>query len=188
MITFNELSFSDDMQSLAIECSVDLTENPNAHIKRVYLEYFENRNAIGAPSSKSLLLFSDEDEPSPVTYVELEVNQTQLSKKDIGVDSFAGGLFYVLVHWEDEGEKEYYGIGAVLDWKYVYELGMHYISKFALRCFKDRCELPEDFEQLVIVTHALEFAIQAKDLDQLDLLWGRFILFAPGIVSQCNCR
>lgn len=191
MIEFNELAFSDDMQSLTIDCSVNLEEQPHAYIKRVYLEYYKNRNTTNAPSDKAYLVFNGDSLVPPVTEVREHVDVDDLSMEKNGVKTFRKGLFYVLVHWCDgeEDAEEYYDVAAILDWQYVYDLGMHYISKFALGCGRRDCDVPEDFEQIVLVVHALELALEAKDLDMLDLLWGRAILFSSSpFVSPCNCR
>lgn len=185
MVTFETLLFSDDMQSLDISCSVS---GQGSYIKRIYLEYYKNRNATGAPSNKALLVWQ-ENPASHVSSVDTVVYQTQLTLTNNGVDSFVGGLFYVLVHWEDANEDEYYDIGAVLDWQKVYDLGMQSIAGFTNGCNKGKCELPEYFQQLVLVVHALQLAIDAKDMDQMDMLWSRFVQFSPmANVSSCNCR
>lgn len=190
MVTFEQLAFSDDLQSLNIECSVDTTEDQSAHIKRIYLEYYKNRNATGAPSSKALLVWEEPVGGSPVSHVETTVYETQLSMTDNGVNTFQGGMFYVLVHWQDGNEDEHYDIGVVLDWDYVYQLGMQAIAGFTAGCTKGKCEIPEFFEQIVLVVHALQLAMEAQDMDQMDMLWSRFVQFAPlgSNVSPCNCH
>lgn len=184
MVTFDVLQFSDDMQSLNISCSVD---GQGSYIKRIYLEYYKNRNATGAPSSKALLVWQTGD--LHLNSVETTVEVTQLSLTENGVNTFVGGLFYVLVHWENSDGDDFYDIGAVLDWQKLYELGMQSIAGFTFGCSKGKCELPEYFQQLVLVVHALQLAISAKDMDQMDMLWSRFVQFSPiGNVSPCNCR
>ena len=66
---------------------------------------------------------------------------------------------------------------------------MQSIAGFTSGCSKGKCELPEYFQQLVLVIHALQLAMAAKDMDQMDILWSRFIQFSPlpGVAS-CNCR
>lgn len=181
MVTFNELSFSDDVQSLYIDCNVESGE----HIEKVYLEYYKNRNTTGAPSPKALLVW-----PGPsAEEVSVEVDASQLSISDNGVDSFIGGVFYVLVHWKDSEDEDHYDIGLVLDWSHVYKIGMDSIAGFVNGCSKKNCDIPEYFEQTVIAIHALQLAIESKDMDMIDTLWSRFISFSPmSNVQSCNCR
>lgn len=249
MVTFNELCFSEDVQSLSIDCSVEEGEG----IEKIYVEYYKNRNTSGAPSDKALLVWEKpvppepepEPEPEPTsdpepeensedsetettletesetnesegageeendgeneegegvegesdteeekyTEVKVTVDASQLSVSKNGVDSFEGGAFYILVHWKDADDDDHYDMGLLLDWSYVYKLGMDSIAKFVHGCSKVHCEVPEYFEQMVLVIHALQLAIETKDIDMIDTLWSRFISFSPmNSVSSCNCR
>ena len=206
MVTFNELCFSDDVQTLSLECSVEEGEQ----IEKIYLEYYKNRTTSGAPSSKKLLIWENPNpEPDPhggssdsgydadieepdyvdVTNVKVKVDASQLSISNNGVDKFEGGAFYILVHWKDIDDDDHYDMGLLLDWTHVYKIGMDSIAKFVYGCSKMYCEMPEQFEQIVIVIHALQLAIETKDIDMIDTLWSRFISFSPlNSVSSCNCR
>ena len=175
------------------------------------MEYYKNRGTSGAPSSKALLIWENtEPEPDPhggssdpggevvptddssdaaVTNVKVKVDASQLSISENGVDKFEGGVFYILVHWKDIDYDDHYDMGLLLDWSYVYKLGMDSIARFVHGCSKVHCEVPEYFEQMVLVIHALQLAIETKDIDMIDTLWSRFISFSPmNSVSSCNCR
>jgi hypothetical protein len=64
---------------------------------------------------------------------------------------------------------------------------MQAVARITSSCNADACNLPVQFEQFVIVWHALELAIRVKDLDQVDMLWSRFINFSGVSGEKCNC-
>lgn len=200
MINFDALTFSDDLQELYIDCYVDDTQDPDEdwNITRIYLEYYKNRNATFAPSDKALKVFEGSSRHVQLTG-ENPVKASQLSVELNGVGQFEGGLFYVLVETtkitpaEDPEEEPYvehkYDVGVVLDWWTVYTLGMQQVAKMTKRCNAVSCDIPDYFEQFVLVWHALELSLDAQDADQIDRLWSRFLSFDTGSVgAPCNCR
>jgi len=206
MISFNELRFSEDLLSLEIDCELENTgsgeENEGYYIAAAYLEYYKNRNATGAPSSKSLIVFNNTEDDETVKSFsrtgDNAVNKSELSIRDNGVSKFSGELFYLIVSCkktvDDSAEDDAYRyeivneIAAVLDWQKVYEIGMRYVASITNKKL-DNCNIPDNLEQFVIVWHALELVLESKDIDMLDRLWSRFVSFSGGAVagSPCNC-
>ena len=217
VITFNDLRFSDDLKTLRIDVEVDEDKLPSEisyiSIKKIYLEYYKNRTATLTPSEDmSILVWQDESDGStPVHRVPLVgdyygVPESVLDTKLIGTRTFKDGLFYVYVEFvylegsgsgsgsgngvsEDDIEMEC-AVGAVIDWHSIYQKGMAAVSKLAKSCNKDACELPVFLEQFIIVWHAFFLAVEARDFDMVDRLWGRFLNVSPGALSSgspCNC-
>lgn len=187
MIVFDQLSLSEDRTKLDIECHINLDVAPNSYLKSIYLEYYRNRNVSGAPSNKSMLVWKEKFGVPPETSADIEVNQTE---SDFGTDTFIGGMFYVLVHWIDGDENEHYDIGVIVDWQWIYTIGMRVVSKFTVACHNGTCDVPDNLEQFILVIHSFQLAINAKDMDQMDKLWSRFIESVSGsyVSSTCNCQ
>lgn len=196
MVKFNELQFSDDLKTLTIDCELEDTgtdeENEGFFISAVYLEYYKNRNVTGAPSDKKYTAYSYTS-GTRLTSIELEIESSDLDYDTMGVAKFDEGLFYVIVSCkkyltdpEDEEEIEVVNeFGAVLDWNCVYNIGMKAIA--AYENSRDRsCNVPADLEQFAITWHSLDLAIEAQDLDMLDMLWSRFV-GSPFASKDCNC-
>lgn len=187
MVTFKELRISDDKSKILVDIEVsDLENNPEVYISGIYLEYYKNYNETTAYSKKALIVYEYNDgDPTKTSYSE-PILQSQLSYDDNGVNTFDGGLFYLIVRTTD-GDESYVDIGAVLDWQKVYAIGMMLIANFNMEC-NDRCSIPTYFEQFVLVYHALSIALETCDLTQIGMLWRRFIDLAPGITAKFNCN
>lgn len=189
MIIFNQLALSEDRLTLNVDCEIDGSAYPNSYIKYIYLEYYRNRNrnVTGAPSDRALCIWSEGETPS--SSAEVEVNQSDLSS-DFGTTRFVGGMFYVLVHWIDADEEEHYDIGVVIDWLWIYTVGMRAVSEFLHSGHGKTCDVPDHLEQFILVIHCFQLAVEAKNMDMMDKLWGRFIGFdsGSGITTTCNCQ
>jgi len=193
MVTFNDLRLSDNRRYMLINAEIDEEFASTHYISDVWVEYYKYRNADGAPNTdKAYLAYEYHEGAEKLTAVDLTVDSENFTLEANGVSTFVGGLFYVIVvcrALEDDTDMTA-DLGAVLDWQKVYEIGMRSVTEITASC-KKNCELPEFFEQFVIVYHALELALDAQDLDQIDKLWSRFISFsAPNgaLGSPCNCR
>ena len=178
---------------MLIDAQIDTEYASTHYISDVWVEYYKYRNADGAPNTdKAFRAYEYHEGAQKLTAVDLTVDSEDFTLEANGVSTFVGGLFYIIVvckKLEDELDMTA-DLGAVLDWEKVYEIGMSSVAEITKSC-KKNCELPAFFEQFVIVYHGLELALDAKDLDQLDRLWGRFIAFsAPtgALGSPCNCR
>lgn len=196
MVKFNELRFSDDLKALTIDCGLEDTGagegNEGYFISAVYLEYYKNRNVTGAPSEKTYTAYSYAS-GARLTSVSLEVGSGYLDYDTMGVAKFNDGLFYVIVSCkkyltdpEDEEDIDVVNeFGAVLDWNCVYNIGMKAVA--AYENSRDRsCNVPVDLELFAITWHSLDLAIEAQDLDMLDMLWSRFV-GSPVAHKDCNC-
>ena len=197
MIIFDTLQFSDDLTELYIDCKIDPALDPDEdwNITKVYVEYYKNRNATFAPSPRALNVFEGSARRVNLTG-DNAVKASQLDVVINGVGKFEGGLFYILVETanvDDSGIETYttyrYDAGAVLDWWAVYNIGMQQVAKLTKGGFGQSCDIPDYFEQFVLVWHALELSLDAQDADQMDRLWSRFISYdMGGTSSPCNCR
>lgn len=190
MIDFNRLTISDDYEKISLDVSINTSEEYlNFYISRIYVEYYKNRNAIGVPSEKAAIAFSNED-TSVVSYVG-DFNIRTMREYEPKLSSFQGGLFYIIVVCKNESGQEVEivrDIASVLDWRKVHSLGMQTIADFNSGCRKEKCDISDKLEEFVLVWHSLEFAVNAKDLDQIDRLWSRFISIGSRFGTQsCNC-
>jgi len=196
MITFNNLRFTNDLQSLLIDVQAD-SELPedvsDVLITKIYLEYYKNRTATLTPSDKKVQVWPAGGSGS-LAHVDISVPVTILEDENIGTEEFRNGLFYVYVLFDyTEGTTTYHdgkAIGAVLDWNAVYQKGMSSVAKLVKKCEANSCEPPVFFEQFVIAWHAFILSMNAKDFDMVDRLWGRLLSVSSGMVvsgSPCNC-
>lgn len=194
MLTFDDLRFDDDVLNLHIECHLTDPEgeDANLYIKGIYLDYYKNRLPDDAASDKKYTVYEYETGGSYLDDIVRVVNYDVLSVEENGVSEFKNGLFYVIVVIGSTQDDDYADahIGVVLDWNAVYQKGMAAVAGIAKSCEADRCAPPAMYEQFVIVWHALLLAIEAKDFDMVDRLWGRFLNVTPGAPvtgSSCNC-
>lgn len=191
MVNFNSLSISEDFKKLSLDISIsDAQESADYFIRHIYVEYYKNRNVLGVPSEKAAVAFDNEDS-SVRSYVG-DFNVSMLKELEPRVNTFEGGLFYIIVVCQSgEGAEAdiVREIGSVLDWKKVYKLGMQAVVNFNASCNRGNCMVPDNLEQFVLVWHSFELAVKTQDIDQVDRLWTRFIsLGSAGTGSStCNC-
>lgn len=190
MVIFNELHLSEDLQSMIIDCEIEDTDaNPNVFIDNIWIEYYKNRNADTVYSNKAIKVYSKVEDPSPQARKKISVSKSVLATGKTGVTTFENGLFYVIVECYDTTDEEvfYVDTWAVLDWQAVYNIGMNAVAQITASCGFD-CSTPDFIEQFVIVWNALRLATEACDIDQVDMLWSRFIAMSgSGLSSKCNC-
>ena len=191
MATFNILKLSEDRKSIVIDCA---TDTEASRIEGVYLEYFQNRNVLGMPSDVAYPAYQRSEGGISLTEWSGTVYEEQVKHPDFKFPSFEKAVTYVYVVTSvpgDDEERVYSStMGIVVDWDAVYETGMKAVAQLAHSC-RNKCESPMYFEQFVVLFHALYLAIEAKDADMIDRLWGRFISYSPDgsySGSACNCK
>lgn len=198
MVKFDELRISDNGENLIIECHIENYDvYSEMYINTIYLEYYKNRGTVGVPSEKALLVFENQNAtPSDVRAVRVRVPLTDLPS-DMGVTSFEGGLFYVYVECEGDLPAEVAAmhcsfdntleVGIVVDWKALYGQIMPRVAKLALDC--NACDVPTDFEHLILLWNAFKFAVDSCDWVQVDRLWAELMDTETSghSASGCGC-
>ena len=205
MVTFNELRISDDYGCLIVDCEVERVDiYQDMYVKSVYLEYYKNANAASMPSSKAVCIYENTNNDKKVKAVRLKVMQSSLGRMNFGTTSFKGGLFYVIVNCDGDmpasivnypcGYDEQTDIGAVLDWKSFYNIGMSYVNSLFNGC--NPCPDLTGFEHFAVLWNALKMAISTCDWNLVSDLWDKFLLspdnpFTPSATARpsgCGCR
>lgn len=189
MIEFKKVEISED----GLDISIDIKQEEYAtqagyYIKKIYVEYFKNRNADGTPSALAGIAFSATDKST--TEYTGDFNISTMQEHDPMLTTFSGGMFYIIVECasaEDE-EETIYDTGAVIDWNEFYRIGMMVVANYASKCCEVKCEIPDDLEQFVLVWHSLELAMETLDMGMMELLWSRYVAFGhSNTKSSCNC-
>lgn len=205
MVTFNELRISDDYGCLIVDCEVERVGiYKDMYVKSVYLEYYKNANAASMPSSKAVCIYENTNDDKTVKAIRLKVMQSSLGRMDFGTTSFKNGLFYVIVNCDGTmpasivnypcGYDEQTDIGAIIDWKSFYNIGMSYVNSLFGGC--DSCPDLTGFEHFAVLWNALKMAISTCDWNLVSELWDKFLLASssPFISSGssrssgCGCR
>ena len=205
MIIFNELRIVNERGCLVVDCEVEGVDvYKDMYIKSIYLEYYKNANAASMPSEKAMLVYENAKDDRTVRAKRVSVSEASLGNSPLGVTTFGGGLFYVVVKCEgdlpasvvnypctyDDATK----IGAVLDWKTFYERGMQYVASLFGGC--NPCPDYSGFEHFAVLWEALKMAIATCDWNLVSELWDKFLL-APDNASPlapvaprsgCGCR
>lgn len=204
MVTFNELRIAQDRKCLVVDCQVeDVDIYKDMYIKSVYLEYYKNANAASMPSSKAVCIYENRTDDTSVRAIRVSVPESSLSGFDMGVSTFANGLFYVIVNCDGTlpsnivnypcGYDETTKIGAVLDWYAFYSKGMSYLTSLFGAC--NPCPDYTDFEHFAVLWEALKMAISVCDWNLVAELWDKLLLTPGGAAgsvyasrSGCGCR
>ena len=206
MVTFNELRICEDGNYLIVDCMVDNTDvYKNMYIQSIYLEYYKNASSVGMPSDKAYLLYDNKYNDSSIKSKRITFPVSSLSFTKFHINSFEGGLFYVIVECGGEptsdvvfmpcGADDTIRVGAVLDWNLFYSRGMGYISAMFDSC-GNPCMPTDEFEHFIILWNALRLAIDTCDWETVKDLWDKFRL-APSATQNgssivtgggCGCR
>lgn len=184
MVEYNELKLSDDRSELSIDLGVDSSH----YLGDIWLEYYKNRRTTNEKSSKAFML-RDWDGETEERSFSRDVTDSELSIDENGVDTFERGLFYVMVEvFDSDSDTPTTEVAAVLDYDWLYAVGMNIIGKFASMPCDCKCDDHPEMKQFILVWHALGFALEAKDLDMVDKLWGRFVDISDNAAgSPCEC-
>lgn len=199
MVRFDELRITPDKENLVIECHVeDYDVYSKMYIQTVYLEYYKNRGTVGVPSDKAILLFeNDREDPTAVRSFRKRVNLDALPG-NFGTQTFSDGLFYVYVVCDGNlpasvstmycGFDVPLDVAVIPDWKALYDRIMPLVARFAMDC--SPCEVPANFEHLILLWNAFRFAVDTCDWLQVDRLWDKLMgTQSDGYVpSGCGCR
>lgn len=190
MVIFNELRITEDRQCLIVDCEVENVDiYRNMYIKSVYLEYYKNASAASMPGEKAYKMYENEKngEPDPkVRAVRLSLSAVSLYQTGFNIPDFEDGLFYVIVICDGElahnivnypcGYDDVVTIGAVLDWRTFYEMGMQYVASIYGICGNENfCENPDGFEDFVLLWNALKLALSTCNWPLVSQLWDRFL-------------
>lgn len=203
MVTFNELRISDDYGCLIIDCEVERVDiYKDMHIQSIYLEYYKNANAASMPSSKAVCVYDDEAGTKKKKAVRLSVRPADLHDMNMGAGTLQKGLFYVIVQCDGElpasivnypcGYDETKKIGAILDWKSFYNIGMSYVNSLFNGC--NPCPDLTGFEHFAVLWNALKMALSTCDWNLVSDLWEKFLLspsnpfMVSGFHSNCGCK
>lgn len=202
MIVFNELRLSDDRSNLLIDCFIEgLAIYKDMWIKSIYVEYYKNALASGAPSEKAIQVFDNENEDTSITAVRvcLPASSSKVLE-NFEISSFNDGLFYVIVDCDGTpaavtstypcGYDETRDTGVVLDWQHIYEYGMQYIAQVANSC-TNPCNDMSGLDNFIITWNTLKLAISTCDYTLIEKVYSKFLRYAgvgSGIVSTgCGC-
>ena len=205
MVTFNELRISDDYGCLIVDCEVERVDIYNdMYIKSVYLEYYKNANAASMPSSKAACIYENKNDDKKVKALRLSVLESSLGRMNLGTTSFKNGLFYIIVNCDGMmppsiinypcGYDEQTKIGAVVDWKTFYNIGMSYVNSLFNGC--NPCPDLTGFEHFAVLWNALKMALSTCDWNLVAELWDKFLLspdnpFSNTVTARpsgCGCR
>lgn len=202
MVLFNELRITEDGKCLVVDCEIeDIVLYSGMYIDSVYIEYYKNASSVSMPSDAAYCIYGDKEEDVPVKAIKLFMHDYELRDTEFKTRTFENGLFYVIVNCSGDPSPKIaefpcdmgktIEIGAILDWKAVYERGMHYVSMMFKRC-GDQCKMPSGFEQFILLWHALRLAIATCDWDIVSQLWKDIIdIDAYGMenakITGCGC-
>lgn len=200
MVNFNEVRICEGHKQLIIDCSIENSYlYANMHIEAIYLDYYKNVDSSGLPSSKAVKITPEFEEP--VKSQRIVITSDFLSETEWNINTFKGGLFYVIVECGGTpapealsvlpcGFDDSLAIAAAPDWETFYKNGMQYISSLFSKC-KDNCEVPAGFEQFVLLWEAFKLAIAVCDWSLASDLWSRIVAVRSGIASPsagCGCK
>lgn len=188
MVIFNKLELVDDNRRLDID--IELDSEGDSYFGGVWLDYYANVTATDVRSPKALVVTSYDG----TQHFEGSVHQSQLTIQNPGVTTFDKGLFYLIVEVftprEDPEEDPIRTVelAAIPDYNWLYRAGMNVIVGYSTKHFINHCVLPDSLEQFVLFYHSLLFAIEAKDIDMINTLWGRGVGTGDNVpASPCNC-
>jgi len=203
MVRFNELRITEDRSCLIVDCEIEqIGLYSDVYIKTIYLDYYEYVDGSGFPTTKSFVLYDNEDDDTRVKGQRIAMVDTALSRTEFGINSFKDGLFYVTVECAGTlpasvsslpcGADSMLDTQVVIDWKGFYERGMQYISSMVSGC-ADKCSMPVGFEEFILLWNALETAIAVCDWPLVAKLWKRILRYSfaggstAGISGGCGC-
>lgn len=180
MVKFDELRISEDGQFLTVECHIDdYAAYSDMYIESIYLDYYKNRNPVSGPSEHKIILYEHVIESQRESRAVRARISTSAIPQDFGTNEFSRGMFYVYVHCEGTptAEAETMGCGAdnpdvlgvIIDWHALYEKIMPLVARFSAKC--SPCEIPSNFENLILLWNAFRFAVDACDWAQAERLW-----------------
>ena len=195
MILFNELRLNDSKDKIIIDCSVrGIEAYSGINIEAIYVDYYKNSLVYGTPSELAVQL---DVVPGKEFIGSVSVEQFQQS----GISTFDGGLFYVIVETSGTpsasvasaacGYDENVSVGVVADWEKLYVGAMSIVNSLVSDC--SACKDFSGFEQLVVMWHALNAAIDSCDSVRLHKLWDKFLRYtktsaAVNAAKVCGCN
>ena len=182
MVVFNELRISDDKKSLIVDCNIEgLKVYDNMYIQSVTVYHYKNASNCGLPLDQDkVITMLDNDENTSLQSFRGCVSKEQI--KSIGVDGFEVEMFLVKVKCAGNmgievvlypcGTDNTVDIAVVPDWEFLYSTGMRYVARFAGKC-GDPCEIPDGFNNFVMLWFALKLAFETSDYAQMFALWDK---------------
>lgn len=199
MVKFDELRISEDGRYLTVECHVENYDvYSEMYIESIYLEYYKNRGTTGVPSENAIVLFENHNEnPADVRGVRKRISMNDIPS-GLGISTFTNGFFYVYVNCNGNLPPEVASmnctfdntldIGVIIDWKALYRKIMPLVASFASNC--SGCELPSDFEHMILLWNAFRFAIDTCDWITAERIWDELIGLGSSAhsgASGCGC-
>ena len=202
MVTFNELRINNANNTLIVDCTVeDLTIYSDVYIKSIELYHYKNADSSGEPVnlSKVLTIFENDDDDTTIRTVRKCVPDT-FAESVFGISVFEKGIFFVRVTCDGTlppqtmqfacGYDDMVDIGVVVDWKYLFDIGMGLIA--SMDVCGNICKSNDNLEQFILTWFSLRLALEACDFDQLGILWDRFLRLSAfsttSKVSGCGCH
>lgn len=188
MVTFNELRICEEGDRLIVDCEID--DNAlydGMYIQSIYLEHYKNASVASMPGEKAQLIYNNEYSDRRVRSKRIVFDAMDLAVSSLGVSSFDGELFYVIVMCGGDlnvaaidgklpcGADDTTAIGAILDWRLFYSRGMGYIASMFDKC-GNPCQPTDAFEHFILLWNALKLAIETCDWETVKDLWGMFRL------------
>jgi len=202
MVQFNELGISDDKSALRVRCTVDsLDIYSGMYIKSIYVEKYDNSTSSGVPSDKAICIFENTGSVTIVKSVRVCLNSSNPEvKSKFGMDSFDGGLFYVIVECDGSlgadassypcGYDSTTDVGVVLDWLKLYDIGMQHVARIASECL-DGCADMSAFDNFIVLWNAMKLAVSACDYTLVKKLYDKMLRYASAgagtIAAGCGC-
>ncbi len=203
MVSFNELRIRRNRDRLIIDCSIDdITIYSGMYIKKVELYDYKNASSAGDPvdSQKVYTVYSNADDDASVQAIRKCVDIAAVSDAGIGISTFRNGIFFVRVTCDGTlpAEVSQYACGTddvvatavVPDWEALYFRGMDYIAGLS-GCGKI-CDPSLEMQQFIITWFSIKLALEARDFDQLALMWERFLKFSQAssmpVSTPCGCH
>lgn len=203
MVIFNELVITADKNNLIIDCQVEnLNIYKDMYIKSVHLEYYKNSVTPGVPSEKAIQIYDGTVKKDKAIRKCVSIDDLALYP-EFGTGVFNRGLFYVIVICDGDlppvssefacGFDNTVDIGVVLDWHFVYEKGMQFISMMNSRCIDD-CLDKTGFSDFLMLWNMIKFSMEGCDYTQLAKSWEKFLrLFSKSkgsisVSSGCGCK
>ncbi len=196
MVIFDDLRITDSGQKLLIDCHIEnVDEYSGMYIDTIYLEYYKNVQSLEELSGKEYTVYAKLPAGDALKTARFAVDFADVIEAvpDFGADSFAGGLFNILVCCEgtaDGVEATATDIGIALDWDLLYNYGMNYVSALTAM-HGSPCNDTAELEQFILLWFALRIALDAMDYTQTVYVWDKFLHNYNGMSVAsvpCNCR
>ena len=179
MLTINELKYTDDKETIVIDCQVDEPTVFRPMVQVVYLEKYNN--------------FSENTDYTstypPTAYGILNTTphfQRTITARDMQMTDFSGSLIYVIIVYTGPDNTLTQEVVPLVDWQLLYQYGLGLLASYYKKC--NQCAVPDVLEEFIILWHAIELAIDTCDWTMLNKLWDKFTLSGNVSSIPCGCN